>query len=78
MRMAPELRGPRGPFRSAILALAIAGIAFVPALVTAGCSSDGDDDRKEWRNEQRDRKHESREERRERKRLERVLEQQRD
>lgn len=79
----------RNPFRSALLAVAVVGLSSAPLLLTAGCSSDGDDgDRREWRKEQRDRNYdsreerrdrnyESREERRERKKLERVLEQQR-
>lgn len=66
------------PFRSALFAVAVVGLSSAPLLLTAGCSSDGDDgDRREWRKEQRDRNYESREERRERKKLERVLEQQR-
>lgn len=64
----------RKSFRSALFASAVFGLALAPVLMTAGCSSNGDDDRREWRDDRRDR--ESREERRERKKLERVLEQQ--
>jgi hypothetical protein len=62
----------RSFFRSALFAFAVVGLSAAPMLITAGCSSNGDD---EWREDRRDRK-ESREERRERKKLERVLEQQ--
>lgn len=67
----------RNAVRSALFAFAVAGLSAAPLLMTAGCSSNGDDDdRKEWREERRDRSDESREERRERRKLERVLEQQ--
>jgi hypothetical protein len=67
----------RKPLRSALFAFAVAGLSAAPLLLTAGCSSNGDDDdRREWRDERRDRSNESRQERRERKKLERVLEQQ--
>ena len=66
----------RKSFRSALFASAVFGLALAPVLMTAGCSSNGDDDRREWRDDRRDRDRESRQERRERKKLERVLEQQ--
>lgn len=59
---------PRNPLRSTLFAFAVVGISAAPLLVTAGCSSDGNDkDRKEWREEQRERKQDRREEQQERK-----------
>ena len=67
----------RNTFRSALFAAAVAGLSAAPLLVTAGCSSNRDDeDRREWREERRELSNESRQERRERKKLEKVLEQQ--
>lgn len=66
----------RKSFRSTVFACAVLGLSLFPVLMTAGCSGNGDDDRKEWRDDRRGRENESRQERRERRNLERVLEQQ--
>lgn len=58
----------RNPLRSALFAVAVVGLSSAPLLMTAGCSSDGNEkDRKEWREEQRERKQERREDQQERK-----------